>query len=217
MFPSLLKKMKQDRDFRIKQFLILSFVFNFAYALFLFIVSRIYFSKWFLVMSIYFGLLSIIRIIIFSQIHPQKSLRKKILLMRTCGYFLFVLNVVVSAMIFVLIYTAQPVIHHEITVIAIAAYTFYSLTLGIIGSTKHLKQQHHVYSCIKLVNLLSASISMVTLTNTMLATWGNENILLRNIILPTLSGCVSIFIIVCAILMIIKANSDLRMLKNEEK
>ena len=56
---------------------------------------------------------------------------------------------------------------------------------------------------------------MLTLTNTMLATFGSENELLRSIILPILSGVVAIFIIVCAILMIKKANNDLKVLKNE--
>ena len=48
----------------------------------------------------------------------------------------------------------------------------------------------------------------------MLSTFGESNLLLRSIILPVLSGFVSIFIIVCAIIMIRKANLDLRKLKN---
>ena len=58
---------------------------------------------------------------------------------------------------------------------------------------------------------------MATLTNTMLATFGEDNLLLRKIILPLLCGAIAIFIIVCAILMIRKATIDIRTLKNEEE
>ena len=149
------------------------------------------------------------------EINPKNSLRKKILIMRACGYFLLLLNLVVSVMIFLLIYTAPYAKYHEIIVITLATYTFSALTIAIVNIVKYLKKNEYVYSCVKMISLISASVSMLTLTNTMLATFGSENELLRSIILPILSGVVAIFIIVCAILMIKKANNDLKVLKNE--
>ena len=210
-------KIKNNIDFRIKLFLLLSIVCNFMYAAFLFVVSRIDSSKWFFIMSIYYGLLSLVRVFMYTQSNPNKTLRTKIRAMQVGGYFLILLNIVVSVMMFLLIYTTQYVKHHEITVIAIAAYTFSSFTIAILSSVKHFKKNNHVYFCIKGISLISASISMVTLTNTMLATWGEETTLLRDIILPILSGVVSVFIIVYALLLIKKANFDLRILKDEEK
>ena len=217
MAESFWYRIKNYRDFRIKLFLLLSLVCNFVYALFLFIVSQVNASQWFFIMSIYYGLLFLVRLFMFVQSNPQKSLRSKIKVMQVSGYFLTLLNIVVSVMMFVLIYTTQCVKHHEITVIALATYTFSSLTIAILSSIKHLRGNNYVYSCIKVISLISASVSMVTLTNTMLATWGDETMLLRDIILPILSGVVSIFIIVCAVLLIRKANLDLKVLKNEEK
>ena len=215
MFSAFLKKIKDNIEFRIKLFLLISLIFNFGYAIFLFVVSQVYFSKWFLVMSLYYALLSTARIFIFFEINPKNSLRKKILIMRACGYFLFLLNLVVSVMVFLLIYTAPYTKYHEIIVITLAAYTFSALTIAIVNIVRYLKKNEYVYSCVKMISLISASVSMLTLTNTMLATFGSENELLRSIILPILSGVVAIFIIVCAILMIKKANNDLKVLKNE--
>ena len=212
-----LQRIKNDTHFRIKTFLFLSLVFNLLYSAFLFVVSRVFFSKWFFIMSIYYGLLSIARIFIFFQTDFKKNKQKKILMMRTCGYFLLLLNVIVSIMMFLLIYTTNHVKHHEITVITLATYTFTTLTLAIIGTIKHFKGDNSLYSSIKIVSLISASVSIVTLTNTMLATFGDGENHLRSIILPILSAFVAIFIIVCAILMIIKANKQLRKLKNEQK
>ena len=210
-------KIKKDTHYRIKFFLYFSLACNIAYAIFLFAVSQIYYSKWFFVMSIYYGLLSLTRIFISFQINPNKNIRSKIITMRTCGYFLLLINLVVSTMMFILMYRTTAIKHHEITVITLATYTFSSLSVAIIGILKYLKRNNHVYSCVKIISLTSASVSLVTLTNTMLATFGENNLLLRGIILPILCYIVAIFIIDCAILMIYKANLDLRILKNEEK
>ncbi len=214
MFSAFFERIKTDTAFRNKLFLSLSFIFNITYSVFLFVVGRIYSSKWFFVMSIYYGLLSVSRIFVYLQISPQKQLVSKIKTMRACGFFLLPINLVFSAMMFILIYGNRYVKYHEITVITLATYTFASLTMAIINSIKYLRKRDYLNSCAKLISLISASVSIVTLTNTMLSTFGENNLLLRSIILPILSGFVSIFIIVCAILMIRKANLDLRNLKN---
>lgn len=216
MNSGFLKRIKKDTEYRIKTFLILSLVFNFAYSIFLFIISQIFSSKWFLVMYAYYTVLSIVRLFIFFQTAPNKTVKKRIITMYVCGIFLFLVNVVVSVMTFILIYTAVPIKHHEITVITLATYTFSALASAIVSSVKQIRQNNHVFSCIKLVSLISASVSMVNLTNVMLATFGDGGYL-RNIILPIFSGVVSIFIIFCAILMTRKAVFDLRELKNEKE
>ena len=216
MLTQILQKLKNDEEFRTKTFLCFSLIFNLGYSVFLFVVSILYSSNWFLVMSVYYGLLSTARVYIFTQISPKRSMRAKIVTMLVCGFFLLVINLVVSAMMFILIFGNRAVKHHEITVITLATYTFVSLTMAIISSVRHLKQNNHVYSCAKLVSLISATVSLVTLTNTMLATFGEEQLTLRSVILPLLCGAVSIFIITSAILMVRKAILNLRNLKNEK-
>lgn len=214
---SFLKKLKIDKNFRIRFFLIFTFIFNTAYSLFLFLASQIFFSKWFFIMAIYYAVLSLTRIFIFIKNKKQNSKNKQILIMRTTGYFLFLLNLVIAIMMFLLIYTAQYVKHHEITVIALATYTFGALSIAIIDVIRYVKKDHYIFSSIKVINLISASVSIATLTNTMLTTFGNGDTNLRNIILPILCTSVSIFIIFCAIMMIVKSNQELKALKNEQK
>lgn len=215
MLSTLLKKIKANIEFRIKLVLLVSCIFNVGYAIFLFTVSQVYFSKWFFVMSIYYALLSTARIFMFFEMNFKNPLRKQVLIMRACGYFLLLINLVVAVMVFLLIYTAPYAKYHEIIVITLATYTFSALTLAIVNIVKNLKKNDYVYSCVKVISLISASVSMLTLTNTMLATFGGDNVLLRSIILPILSVVVAIFIIVCAIFMIKKANNELKVLKNE--
>lgn len=216
MLYAFLRKMKRDKDFRIRRLLLLSLIFNLSYSIFLFVVSVVYTSKWFFVMSIYHGLLSIARIFIFLEIKTKETLRK-ISLMRACGWFLLLLNVIISVMMFILIYTPPDVKHHEITVITLATYTFSAFTLALINSIKYWRNNHYLYTCVKGISLISAAVSMVTLTNTMLTTFGADSIRLRNIILPIFSAFVSAFIIIYAISMTIKAKLHLRKIKDEEK
>ena len=210
MFSTFLTKLKNDTNFKVKLFLTISIIVNIAYSVFLFVVGRIYSSKWFLVTSVYYGLLSVARIFVYFQITTLKQLASKIKTMRACGFFLLSINLVFSIMTFIIIYGNQFVKHHEITVITLATYTFTSLTMAIINCIKYLRKNDYLHSCVKIISLISASVSIVTLTNTMLCTFGENNLLLRSIILPILSIAVSVFIIVCAILMIRKANLDLR-------
>lgn len=217
MLSEFLKRVRKDVCFRANLFLCLSLGFGAAYSIFLFVVSQTASSKWFFVMSIYYGLLSLSRVFIFKQIKSEKNPISQIKTMRACGCFLLLINLAVSTMMFLIIYGNQYVKHHEITVITLAAYTFSSLTVAIVSSVKFIRKNDYVYSCVKLVSLTSASVSLVTLTNTMLATFGEEEVLLRSIVLPFLSGAVSLFIIAAALLMIRKANSDLRNYKNERK
>ena len=140
----LFQKIKNNVEFRTKLILLISFICNFGYAIFLFVVSQIYSSKWFFVMSIYYALLSIARIFIFFEINPKNQLRRKILIMRACGCFLLLLNLVVSVMFFLLIDRTATAKYNEIIVISLATYTFSALTLAIINIVKYLKKNDRI-------------------------------------------------------------------------
>ena len=204
-------------DYKTRKVLFISLVFNFVYSIFLLTLSLIFSSKWFFVLSIYYELIFVARIYIYIQTNRKKDMRLELVTMRACGWFLLLINLVVSTMMFILMNRDNSISHGKITVIGIATYTFLSFSLAIIGCLRHFKRNNCYYFCAKIISLTSSSVSFATLTNTMLATFGENNLLLRSIILPILCGVISIFIILCAILMARKANSNLRILKNEEK
>ena len=214
--PSFFKRLKDDYDYRMKVLLCSSMAFNMAYAIFLFVVSQIYLSNWFFVMSVYYGLLSSARIFAFKQLDPNIDRTKKLKTLLTSGVFLLFIDLVVSVLMFILIYTNKYVVHHEITVITLALYTFVTLPMAIVNTVRATKEKEPVHASIRALSLTSASISLVTLTNTMLSTFGGEEVqTLRRYMLPILSGIVSVIIIVIAIIMIVKASFELKD-KNEK-
>lgn len=213
---AIFERAKKDIFFRIKLFLGLSVLFNVTYAVFLFAVSIRANSKWFFALSAYYGLFSMARLFLFVQFTTKRKLRTKIVTMLICGYFLLLINLAVATIIFILLFRDQYPRYHEITVIALATYTFASLTIAIIGCVKHLKWSNHLFSCAKLFSLISASVSFIPLTNTMLSTFGTDTMQLKNILFPILCIAVACFIITCAVYMICKAHFDLKVLKNEK-
>lgn len=217
MLRATIQRIKKDTDFRTKLVVCLSFIANVAYALFLLGVSLSYDSKWFFTLSIYYVLFSLSRIFIFTQMKPTKTQRAKLRTMLACGYFLLLINLAVSTMTFILLFGNRYVNHHEITVITLATYTFSALTVAIIGCIKYLKRKEFVFSCAKIFSLVSASVSFIPLTNTMLTVFGEETEALRKILFPILCVAVTCFIIACAVYMICKAYSHLKVLNDEEK
>ena len=138
---------------------------------------------------------------------------------RGCGVVFLVMNLALSVMIFFMVYWNRTFIHHEITTIAMAAYTFASLTLAIINVVKYRKYNSPVYSAAKAISLAAACVSMLTLESTMLTTFsdGGMDLLSRRIMLGVSGGVISVFIITMAIYMIVHGNEKMRLLNTAEE
>ncbi len=216
MLGKTLEKLKKDGVYRTSFDLKCSILCNVGYALFLLAVGLLWNSSWFLVTSLYYGSLFLARVFVFIKIGERVEESAKIKTMRLCGYFLFFINLVVSVLMILLIYEGRPVVYHEITVITMAMYTFSSMTMAIVDYVRHAKDNDYAHVCVKVIRLISASVSLVPLTNTMLVAFsGTER--LRNVVLPALCGAVAVFILACAGFMVRKANFLLRKRKNDRE
>ena len=140
MADGLFCKLKKDPHFRIKFFLGITIIYNLSYSVFLLVFALWQYSKWFLLIAIYYALLFVVRVIMYFNAKPKKGVLTKLKTLRCCGYFLLLVNVVVSAMMFVLVNEKQYAKYHEITVITLAVYTFAALTIAIIGNVGHFKK-----------------------------------------------------------------------------
>ena len=114
-----------------------------------------------------------------------------------------------------MVYWNRTFRHHEITTIALAAYTFTAFTVAIINIIKYRKYNSPVYTASKSISLTAAGVSILTLEATMLTTFGDGNMsnLTRKIMLGCTGGVVSVFIIIMAIFMIAQSGKKLKELK----
>ncbi len=134
---------------------------------------------------------------------------------RACGIVFLIMNLTLTIMVFFMVYWNRTFHHHEITTIALAAYTFTSLTFAILNTVKYRKYHSPVYSASKAISLASACVSMLTLESTMLTTFsdGTMGLTGRRILLGISGGALSVFIISMAIYMIAQANKKINLLK----
>ena len=131
-----------------------------------------------------------------------------------CGWVMLLMNLTVTAIIFFIIYFDRTFYHHQITTIALAAYTFLTFSLSIYNFIKYRKFNSPVYSAAKSINLVAACVSMMTLTTTMLTTFGGEDVVEYKKLLLTMVGVVvSLFILTISIQIIIFTSKNLKKLK----
>ena len=147
-----------------------------------------------------------------------ENMRAELLRYRSCGLVFLVMNLALSLMIFFMVYWNRTFVHHEITTITLAAYTFTSFTFAIINVVKYRKYNSPVFSASKAISLAAASVSMITLEATMLTTFGDGSMKLaeRRIMLASTGGVVAAFILTMAIYMIVQSTKKLRLLDSKE-
>ena len=173
---------------------------------------------WFYSLAGYYIALAVMRfsLVRHTRRHkPGEKMREELIRYRACGIIFLVMNLALSLIIFFMVYWNRTFIHHEITTIAMAAYTFTSLTKAIINVFKYRKYNSPVYSASKAISLAAACVSMLTLESTMLTTFGDGTMDLtsRKIMLAASGGVISVIIIFMAIYMIVQSNKKLKELK----
>ena len=213
---------QDDARLRVNVSLYGSLMLNTAYAVFQLGLGFYHASFWYYSMAGYYISLAIMRFFLVqhtSRHKPGEKMQEELIKYRNCGIVFFVMNMALSVMMFFMVYWNRTFRHHEITTIAMAAYTFTAFTLAIINVVKYRKYNSPVFSASKVISLAAACVSMLTLESTMLTTFddGTLDILGRQIMLGASGGVVSVFIVAMAVYMIVQSNKKVKLLKNVEE
>lgn len=212
------KRWRDDPRLRINVSLYGTLLWNTAYVLLHLGMGFWHHSFWFCSLAGYYIFLAVMRFFLvrFTSKHkPGEKMREELLRYRTCGWIFLGMNIMLSLMVFFMVYWNRTFRHHEITTIALAAYTFTAFTVAIINIIKYRKYNSPVYTASKAISLTAAGVSILTLEATMLTTFGDGNMsnLTRKIMLGCTGGVVSVFIIIMAIFMIAQSGKKLKELK----
>lgn len=209
-----------DERLRVNVSLYSSLLFNTAYGVFQLWLGIYHRTFWFCSLAGYYILLALMRLFLVKYTrknNPGERMREELLKYRACGYVFLVMNLALALMIFFMVYWNRTFVHHEITTITMAAYTFTAFTLAIVNIIKYRKYNSPVYSASKAISLSAACVSMLTLESTMLTTFGEgtTDALTRKLLLGLTGEAVSAFVIALAIYMIAVSTKKLRLLKTE--
>jgi len=209
---------KNDIRLKVKVSLYGSLVWNTAYGSFLLWLGFYHRTFWFYSLAAYYISLAFMRFFLVRYTRRYtagEKLYEEFKGYRNCGFVFLIMNLALSLIIFFMVYWNRTFVHHEITTIAMAAYTFTSFTMAIINLIKYRKYKSPVYSASKMISFASACVSMLTLESTMLTTWGQESgDMFRRIMLAATGTAISAFIIVISVYMIISGNKGMKKIQN---
>ena len=207
-------RLTNDVHLRMNIILISTLIINIAYALLQLAMGIYHKSFWFYSMSVYYILLALIRLYLSNYTRKykvQENLKIELKKYRFSGYILLLMNLTITVILFFIIYWNRTFYHNEITTIALAAYTFLTFTMAIINFIKYRKYNSPVYSAAKSITLVAACVSMITLTTTMLTTFGSDDLIeFKQIILLFVGIVVALFINILAIQIIVSTTKKLK-------
>lgn len=174
-----------------------------------------YRSAWYYALAAYYLLLAVMRFFLVRHTlrhKPGEKMRQELIYYRRCGWIFLIINLALSGMMLYRIRQNYMVAHHEIITIAMAAYTFTTLTLAIVNVIRYRKYRSPVMSASKAISLAAACVSMLSLESTMLATFSAEGMTEQTklLFLSLSGGGISALIIMMAIYMIAQANQKLK-------
>ena len=212
------KRWLSDVQLRMKVTLTGNVLWNGAYAALQLGLGIYHKSAWFYSLAAYYFSLAIMRFFLMQHTvrhKPGEKMRQELEHYRACGWIFLLLNLALSGMMLYMIKEDPTTKHHEITSIAMAAYTFTSLTMAIVNVVRYRKYHSPVFSASKAISLAAACVSMLTLESTMLTTFNNQTMTIQSqtLFLGISGGGVSAFIVAMAIYMIVKGNGQIKSLE----
>lgn len=211
------RRWQDDPRLRVNISLYGSLMWNTAYALLQLGMGFWHHTFWFYSLAGYYLCLAVMRFFLaqYTIRHkPGEKMREELLRYRLCGWIFLLMNLALALMVFFMVYWNRTFRHHQITTIALAAYTFTSFTMAIINIVKYRKLGSPVFSASKAISLASACVSMLTLEATMLTTFGGTmDALTRNLFLGCTGGVICVFVIMMAVYMISQSSKKLKVLQ----
>lgn len=174
-------------------------------------------SIWFYSLAVYYAMLAFMRFFLLKEarIHEMgKDRYREYIHYRITAILLLILNLAMGTISAFVVIENRGFRHHEIVTIAMAAYTFYSLTMAIVSIFRYRKFRSPVLSASKHISLASALVSMLSLETAMFSSFGADSDPALRFWVTAMSGA-AIFIIVLAlaIYMLLLARKELNKMK----
>ena len=213
------RKWQDDTRLRVNTSLYGSLVWNALYGILQLWLGCYHHTFWFYSLGAYYICLAVMRFFLLLHTRryaPGERMQTELKQYRACGIVFLVMNVSLALIIFFMVYWNRTFEHHMITAIAMAAYTFTSLTTAIINVIKYRKYNSPVYSASKAISLAAALVSMLTLESTMLTTFGGDTMtaIEQKWMLGATGSAISVLIVTTAVYMIVVGTKKLKELKN---
>lgn len=208
-----------DYAFRTRMALRLGLLLNLAFAVFKFAAGCLYASYWLSALGFYYAVLALMRFFLlrrirrsdaqpgaFDPIAPYRAYR-------LTGAMMFVLNAVMSVIIFQVIRDNRTYSYPGSFIYAFGAYAFYKITMAVVNLVRRRRQDDPLLSAARHLNLAVAMMSVFSLQTALLSAFGGEDGAFRLLINAASGAVICAGILFIAVMMVIRGNRAIRALQ----
>lgn len=205
-----LPKLSTDQQLKVK--LYPGLTINLAYGIFQIITGLLYATTWMWTNGIYNIALAMIRFTVLMYerklVHSkdeQQQLHLGWTCYRLCGFLLLILNLTLTGIVFQMIWQGEGSHYPELVLYAVAAFTFYRLTISIINVFKSRKNTSPILAATRNLDLMVALMSIFSLQTAMFSTFGGD--FQYQLLMNSLTGgSVCLLVVLSALGMILHGN-----------
>lgn len=199
------KRYFSDMSFRGEFSIYQGMIINFLYALFRTVTGIMYSSPWFVSMAVYHFLLGGMRAyLVFAFKHKDNldgyGCYRKI------AWLLFLLNIPMGVMIWLMIKTNSGFSYPDYVIYLSALYTFYTMGMSIGNLVKYKKLGSPVLSAAKVLNFVSAMMSVLGLQTAMISHFSTNGEEYRVLMNTLTGGFVYGIVVIIAVYMIVSVS-----------
>ncbi len=179
---------------------------NFLYVVFRTVTGIMYSSVWFISMAAYHLVLGIMRAVLIYGYRRRdgKGYVYEYRFYRICAYMLLLLNIPMGGMIVLMIRTDTSVSYPEYVIYLSAMFTFYTMIISVVNMVKYRRAGSPVLSAAKVINFVSAMMSVLGLQTAMISKFSEKSDSFRAMMNGITGGVIYGIVIVTAVLMLMK-------------
>ena len=213
-------RLLKDVRFRTEISLYLGFGINLLYIVMKMASGIYYHSVWFISVAVYYILLAIMRFLLFRRgktktagIHPEAELKRY----RMCGILLLIMNQALAGIVVFMVHQNKSYDYPGVLIYAMAVYSFYCVITASVKVVRFRRHGSPVLSAAKVISLVSAMVSILSLETAMVTRFGDEDdFLFRRVMTGATGGGVCILVLGIAVFMIIKSSLQLKKINTQE-
>lgn len=208
-----------DAAYKTRVMLNVSVIINLLYAAMNLVSGIIYRSGWFWTLAVYYILLSIMRLTLLRHAMKNplgKQRETELRKYRLCGVILMLMNMTLAVVVILVIKNNRSFEYAGILIYVMAAYTFYILTASIVNMIKYRKYNSPVMSSSKVISLVAALVSLLSLETAMLHQFDDGTVtpFFRQIMVALTGVGVCAFVLSVSIYMISHSTKELKCVGN---
>lgn len=180
---------------------------NFLYMIFRVALGICYTSVWFISMAVYYLVLGAIRAYLIVSFRKRDEETERRCYRRT-AVLLFLLNIPMGGMIIQMIRTNSSFSYPGYVIYISAFFSFYTMVLAIINLVKYHKMGSPILSAAKVLNFVSAMMSILGLQTAMISRFGGNDEDFRKMMNSLTGGFVYAIVIIIAVYMLLQSKRN---------